>query len=66
MDRLLILGQFIVAIIMLLCIITLVIAHTLNGNINSIAGFLMSLLFIFLGWQLVRLPFREMRNELKK
>lgn len=57
--------QFVLACTMFLCVVTEIIAHTFfTRTINSIIGFLAAGFFALLAWGLVRITWKELREEL--
>lgn len=66
MDKFMYIIQFIMACIMLLCVIVSAVAHTVMGHITSFLGYLVAIIFIVLTYPLFRIALREMLNEFKK
>ncbi|MEG2599513.1 MAG: hypothetical protein RSA66_08570 [Muribaculaceae bacterium] len=66
MDKLFSISQFLIAILMLLCVLVEVVAHSIMGHITSIIGYVVAFIFIFLMWKLVHLSWKELREENKK
>ncbi len=58
--------QFVMACIMLACILFGVTAHIIMGNITSIIGYGVALLMTYLIWSMTKLAYKEMREEFKK
>lgn len=63
MERTMYIFQFVMACIMFLCVSAGVVAHIIKGNITSFLGYLVSFVFLYLTWVLVRISYREMRKE---
>lgn len=66
MEKIMYITQFAMACVMLLCVVIGVVAHIIKGNITSIIGYLVSFIFLYLLWVLVRTAWREMRDEKNK
>lgn len=65
MDKFFSLIQLVMSVFMLLCVITSVIAHTCMGNIKGF-GFVVSFIFIYLTYSLVRISWQEYITEKNK
>lgn len=63
MERTMYVSQFVMACVMLLCVAVGVTAHIIKGNITSFLGYLVSFVFLYLTWILVRIAYKEMRNS---
>ena len=63
MDKTFSFAQLIIAALIFLCVIGGVISHILLGHITSIFGFLVSFVFIYLSWVLLRISYRELREN---
>ena len=66
MDKTMTVIQFVMACIMLACILIGVTAHIIKGNITSIIGYGVAFLMIYLIWAMTKLAYKEMRAEFKK
>lgn len=66
MDKLFSATQLVLSCIMLLCVVISVVAHIIMGNINSFLGYLVSLIFLYLMWNLVRISLKEYIEEKNK
>lgn len=66
MSRIQSITQFVLACIMMLCIVIECIAHLVMGNITTIFGCIVALIFLVLMWNLLSISWREMRDECKK
>ena len=65
MDKIFSLGQLVMSIIMLACVVVYGVAHTIMGNIKGV-GFLVLGVFLYLMWTLVRLSWVEYQQEKNK
>ena len=65
MDKIFSLGQLVISIIMLACVVVYGVAHTIMGNIKGF-GFLVLGVFLYLMWTLVRLSWVEYQQEKNK
>lgn len=66
MDKLFSVTQLVLSCIMLLCVVISVVAHIIMGNINSFLGYIVSLIFLYLMWNLVRISLKEYIEEKNK
>ena len=64
-DKFMSITQFVLACIMLACVIIEIVAHVVMGNITSILGYIVSLIFLLLSWSLFRISLNEL-HELNK
>lgn len=62
MDKIFTITQLIIAAVIFLCVIASVICHIVLGHITSIFGFIVSFVFIYLSWVLLRLSYKELRE----
>lgn len=60
MDKIFTITQLIIAAVIFLCVITGVVGHIVLGHITSIFGFIVSIVFIYLSWVLLRLSYKEL------
>jgi hypothetical protein len=60
MDKTFSIAQLIIAAVIFLCVITGVVGHIVLGHITSIFGFIVSIVFIYLSWVLLRLSYKEL------
>lgn len=60
MDKTFSIAQLIIAAVIFLCVITGVVGHIVLGHITSIFGFIVSIVFIYLSWMLLRLSYKEL------
>lgn len=63
MDKIFTITQLIIAAVIFLCVIASVIGHIVLGHITSIFGFIVSIVFIYLSWVLLRLSYKELREN---
>lgn len=63
MDKTFSFVQLIIAALIFLCVIGGVISHILLGHITSVLGYLVSFVFIYLSWVLLRISYRELRES---
>lgn len=63
MDKTFSLVQLIIAAVIFLCVIASVICHIVLGHITSIFGFIVSFVFIALSWVLIRISYKELREN---
>ena len=63
MDKTFSFVQLIIAAIIFLCVVSGVIGHIVLGHITSIFGFIVSIVFIYLSWVLLRLSYKELREN---
>nr|DAV37268.1 MAG TPA: hypothetical protein [Caudoviricetes sp.] len=63
MNRLFNILQLILSCVIFLCVIAIVVSHVILGNIASLIGYLVSAVFIFLTWKIVRISWTEFQNE---
>lgn len=62
MDKTFSIAQMIVALVIFLCVVTGVTAHLILGNITSFFGFIVSGVFVYLAWGLLRISYKEFRE----
>lgn len=60
MDKTFSIAQLIIVAVIFLCVITGVVGHIVLGYITSIFGFIVSIVFIYLSWVLLRLSYKEL------
>lgn len=65
MNKFVNISQLILSCIMLFAVVVSIVAHIILGNIASFIGYLVSAVFIFLIWKLVRISWMEFQNENK-
>ena len=63
MDKTFSIAQLIIAAVIFFCVIASVIGHILLGHITSFFGYLVSFVFIYLSWALLRISYRELREN---
>lgn len=63
MDKTFSIAQLIIAALIFLCVIGGVISHILLGHITSVLGYLVSFVFIALSWVLLRISYKELREN---
>lgn len=63
MDKTFSIAQLIIAAVIFLCVITGVVGHIVLGHITSVLGFLVSFVFIALSWVLLRISYKELREN---
>ena len=63
MNKFVNISQLILSCIMLFAVVVSIVAHI--RNIASFIGYLVSAVFIFLTWKLVRISWMEFQNENK-
>ena len=63
MERTMHVSQFVMACIIFLCVVVSVVVNIARGHIASVVGYLVSISFLCLTWSLVRISYREMREE---
>ena len=63
MDKTLSIAQLIIAAVIFLCVITGVVGHIVLGHITSVLGFLVSFVFVALSWVLLRISYKELREN---
>jgi hypothetical protein len=63
MDKIFTITQLIIAAVIFLCVITGVVGHIVLGHITSIFGFIVSFVFIALSWVLIRISYKELREN---
>ncbi|MDN0078376.1 hypothetical protein QVO32_02985 [Bacteroides gallinaceum] len=63
MDKIFTITQLIIAAVIFLCVIASVICHIVLGHITSIFGFIVSFVFIALSWVLIRISYKELREN---
>lgn len=65
-EKIMATSQVVMACIMMLCVLVCIIANLIRGYIRSFLGVAFSLVFIYLIYTLLRITWRELRDELKK
>lgn len=65
MNKFVNISQLILSCIMLFAVVVSIVVHIILGNIASFIGYLVSAVFIFLTWELVRISWMEFQNENK-
>ena len=63
MDKIFSIAQLIIAAVIFLCVITGVVGHIVLGHITSVLGFLVSFVFVALSWVLLRISYKELREN---
>lgn len=63
MDKTYSIAQLIIAAVIFLCVITGVVGHIVLGHITSVLGFLVSFVFVALSWVLLRISYKELREN---
>ena len=63
MDKTFSIAQLIIAAVIFLCVITGVVGHIVLGHITSVLGFLVSFVFVALSWVLLRISYKELREN---
>ena len=63
MDKTFSIAQLIIAAVIFLCLITGVVGHIVLGHITSVLGFLVSFVFVALSWVLLRISYKELREN---
>lgn len=63
MDKIFTITQLIIAAVIFLCVITGVVGHIVLGHITSVLGFLVSFVFVSLSWVLLRISYKELREN---
>lgn len=63
MDKIFTITQLIIAAVIFLCVITGVVGHIVLGHITSVLGFLVSFVFVALSWVLLRISYKELREN---
>ncbi len=63
MDKTFSIAQLIIAAVIFLCVITGVVGHIVLGHITSVLGFLVSFVFVSLSWVLLRISYKELREN---
>lgn len=66
MDKFFSLALLVLSCIMLFCLVISVVSHVIMGNITSLLGYLVSLIFLCLMSNLVRISFKEYIEEKNK
>ena len=62
MDKTFTFVQLIIAALIFLCVVASVVGHIVLGHITSVFGYLVSFVFIYLSWVLLRISYRELRE----
>ena len=65
MNKFVNISQLILSCIMLFAVVVRIVAQIILGNIASFIGYLVSAVFSFLTWKLVRRSWMEFQNENK-
>ena len=63
MDKTFTFVQLIIAALIFLCVVASVVGHIVLGHITSVFGYLVSFVFIYLSWALLRISYRELRES---
>ena len=63
MDKTFTFVQLIIAALIFLCVVASVVGHIVLGYITSVFGYLVSFVFIYLSWVLLRISYRELRES---
>lgn len=63
MDKTFNIAQLIIAAVIFICCLGGVVGHIVLGHITSILGFIVSFVFIYLSWVLLRIAYKEMRES---
>lgn len=63
MEKPFYIAQLIIAVVIFLCVITGVVGHIVLGHITSVLGFLVSFVFVSLSWVLLRISYKELREN---
>lgn len=63
MDKTFSIAQLIIAAVIFLCVITGVVGHIVLGHITSVLGLLVSFVFVALSWVLLRISYKELREN---
>lgn len=63
MDKTFTIAQLIIAAVIFLCVITGVVGHIVLGHITSLLGILVSFVFVYLSWVLLRISYKELRES---
>lgn len=63
MDKTFSIAQLIIAAVIFLCVITGVVGHIVLGHITSVLGFFVSFVFVALSWVLLRISYKELREN---
>lgn len=63
MDKTFSIAQLIIAAVIFLCVITGVVGHIVLGHITSVLGFIVSFVFVALSWVLLRIAYKELREN---
>ena len=63
MEKPFYIAQLIIAVVIFLCVITGVVGHIVLGHITSVLGFLVSFVFVALSWVLLRISYKELREN---
>lgn len=63
MDKIFTITQLIIVAVIFLCVITGVVGHIVLGHITSVLGFLVSFVFVALSWVLLRISYKELREN---
>jgi hypothetical protein len=63
MDKTFTIAQLIISAVIFLCVITGVVGHIVLGHITSLLGILVSFVFVYLSWVLLRISYKELRES---
>lgn len=63
MDKTFTIAQLIIAAVIFLCVIIGVVSHIVLGHITSLLGILISFVFVYLSWVLLRISYKELRES---
>lgn len=63
MDKTFTIAQLIIAAVMFPCVIIGVVGHIVLGHITSLSGILVSSVFVYLSWALLRISYKELRES---
>lgn len=63
MDKTFTFVQLIIAALIFLGVVASVVGHIVLGHITSVFGYLVSFVFIYLSWVLLRISYRELRES---
>ncbi len=63
MEKPFYIAQLIIAVVIFLCVITGVVGHIVLGHITSVLGLLVSFVFVALSWVILRISYKELREN---
>lgn len=63
MDKTFTIAQLIISAVIFLCVLTGVVGHIVLGHITSLLGILVSFVFVYLSWVLLRISYKELRES---